>query len=245
MTRRSLARRQGRRGLNPAAAPSSCPPRLRTGLSSLRGGRRALAAGCARAACPRGPAAQGLVHDSGWRNLAGHVRQASAPLPGAKVTAQVTLSCSVVVGGRGCAREAGGTCTPGGGGHRAPRTAANLGGPGKRVLPHARTQLPARGQLHQRRRKSTRKEQVSLNRFPFKGPLLAGDPVWVGGLAPREAAGQDLRAGMQGTGARSAETPAQDRAGRHQESWAHPGPRKGCAPNPGGAGGRGPRALRI
>lgn len=177
--------------------------------------------------------------------LAGHVRQASAPLPGAKVTAQVTLSRSVVVGGRGCAREAGGTCTPGGGGHRAPRTAADLGGPGKRVLPHARTQLPARGQLHQRRRKSTRKEQVSLNRFPFEGPLLAGDPVWVGGLAPREAAGQDLRAGMQGTGTRSAETPAQERAGRHQESWAHPGPRKGCAPNPGGAGGRGPCALRI
>lgn len=24
--------------------------------------------------------------------------------------------------------------------------------------------------------------------------------MWVGGLAPREAAGQDLRAGMQGTG---------------------------------------------
>lgn len=43
--------------------PGRCPVLL----SSLRGGRRALAAGCARAACPRGPAARGLVHDSGRR----------------------------------------------------------------------------------------------------------------------------------------------------------------------------------
>lgn len=244
MTRRSLARRQGRRGLDPAAAPSSCPPRLRTGLSSLRGGRRALAAGCARAACPRGPAARGLVHDSGRRpSPVTSVR----PRPPFRAPRSLRRSpCHALwLWGDEAVPAKPGAPDPGGGGHRAPRTAADLGGPGKRVLPHARTQLPARGQLHQRRRKSTRKEQVSLNRFPFEGPLLAGDPVWVGGLAPREAAGQDLRAGMQGTGARSAETPAQDRAGRHQESWAHPGPRKGCAPNPGGAGGRGPRALRI
>lgn len=106
------------------------------------------------------------------------------------------------------------------------------------TAPRSRTTPPAKTKIHAERTGFS--EPFSLRRTTTsRRPRVGGRP----GPPRGRRAGPPGR--NAGDGARSAETPAQDRAGRHQESWAHPGPRKGCAPNPGGAGGRGPRALRI
>lgn len=114
--------------------------------------------------------------------LAGHVRQASAPLPGAKVTAQVTLSRSVVVGGTRLCPRSRGHLHPGGWRSQSPEDGSRPRGAWKTcappctdTAPRSRTTPPAKTKIHAERTGFS--EPFSLRRTTTsRRPRVGGRP---------------------------------------------------------------------